>query len=206
MRWVRQVRQVRRYGGERAAGAHLVNVRVCSAQSVSNSVLAIELGGVGLILLVASVFLVTFAVVIGVAYFLIGAKNAGPISTPASDVDTSLAAPAASETVPTPAVAADQAGPPEPSDPTRQSPAVRIRLPRVSGILAAISTRMRQRRLPRTSLTEAETMKALEMVRDGLPLSEAARVAYPDFDRLEETAKRNIETRLQQLARSDKPD
>ncbi len=89
-------------------------------------------------------------------------------------------------------------------DLTHPAPAVRIRLPKVYGVLAAISARLRQPRPPRAALTEAETLQAVTMVRDGLPLSEAARAVYPEFDRLDAAARHDIETRLQQLARPEK--
>lgn len=169
---------------------------------MSNSVLAIELGRVGFVLLIASVFLVTFAIVVVVAHLLIGAKKPGPAPSAASLGDTATPeAPATSEAVSTPAVASEPA---DPSDRAPQLPAVRVRLPKLSGLLAAINAWVRQPRQPRTSLTEAETVRAAELVRDGLPLSEAARVVYPEFDRLDAAAKLNIETTLQQRARTEK--
>ncbi len=73
---------------------------------MSNSVLAIELGDVGLGLLIASVFLVTFAIVVVVAYLVLGGKKPGPARAPASPVDAGPAAAAAPEDVPTPDVGA----------------------------------------------------------------------------------------------------
>ena len=173
-------------------------LRVCSAQSVSNSVLAIELSDVGLSLLIASVFVVTFAIVVVVAYVVLGAKKRGPAPVPASSVDAGPGA-AATPEAPTPAVGADHA---DQLDPAQPAPAVRIRLPKVYRVLAAIGARLRQPRPPRASLTEVETLQAVAMVRDGLPLSEAARAVYPEFDRLDAAARHDIETRLQQRARS----
>ena len=175
--------------------------RVCSAQYVSNSVLAIELGGVGLGLLIASVFLLTFAIVVVVAYLVLGGRKPGPVPEPVSPVDADPAVAAAPQPVPTPGVEDDHA---DQSDPTQPAPAVRIRLPKVYSVLAAIGARLRQPRPPRAALTEAETMQAVAMVRDGLPLSEAARAVYPEFDRLDAVARHDIETRLQQLARTEK--
>ena len=189
-----------------APGAQGADLRVCFPKSVSSSVLAIEIGGVGLMLLIASVFLVTFAIVVVVGYVVLGGKKPGPVPAPASPVDAGpVAAPApeaapASEAAPTAAIGADRA--PQ-SDPTQPAAAVRIRLPKVYRVLAAIGARLRQPRPPRGSLTEAEAMQAVEMVRDGLPLSEAARAVYPEFDRLDAAARHDIETRLQQLARTE---
>ena len=161
---------------------------------MSNSVLAIELGDVGLSLLVASVFLITFAIVVVVAYVVLGGRKPGPAPAPAAPVE---AVPAAS--------AAPEPAAPEPAAPeAAPTPAVRIRLPKVHRVLAAIGARLRQSRPPRASLTDAETVQAVAMVRDGLPLSEAARAVYPVFDRLDAAARHDIETRLQQLARPEK--
>jgi hypothetical protein len=74
----------------------------------------------------------------------------------------------------------------------------------VDRVLTAIGARLRQPRPPRAALTEAETLRAVEMVRDGLPLSEAGRAVYPEFDRLDAAARHDIETRLQQRVRTEK--
>ena len=173
---------------------------------MSNSVLAIELGDVGLSLLVASVFLITFAIVVVLAYVVLGGKKPGPAPAAAAPVEAvpavaAVSERAAPEATPTPAVGANHV---DQSDPLPPPPAVRIRLPKVYRVLAAIGARLRQPRPPRASLTDAETMQAVEMVRDGLPLSEAARAVYPVFDRLDDAARHDIETRLQQLARTEK--
>jgi hypothetical protein len=54
----------------------------------------------------------------------------------------------------------------------------------------------------RLSLTEAQSQRAIDLIRQGLPLSEAARTVYPDFDRLDAFARQAIESALQELAKT----
>ena len=145
-------------------GAQVQTFAYALLQSVSNSVLAIEIGGVGLVLLIASVFLLTFAIVAVVVYAVLGVKKPGRVPAPASPVDAEPIAAAAPEAAPTAAIEADHA---LQSDPAQPAAAVRIRLPKVYRVLAAIGARLRQPRPPRAALTEAEAMQAAEMVRDG---------------------------------------
>jgi len=52
------------------------------------------------------------------------------------------------------------------------------------------------------AMTEAQKTRAVDMIRDGLPISEAARSVYPDFDRLDERSRVALESTLQEMAKT----
>lgn len=54
----------------------------------------------------------------------------------------------------------------------------------------------------RLSLTESQSQRAIDLIKQGLPLSEAARTVYPDFDRLDAFARQALESALQELAKA----
>lgn len=58
----------------------------------------------------------------------------------------------------------------------------------------------------RVSVSDAEMKRASEMINDGLPISEAARVVYPEFDRLDSAAKQAFESALQRMAKAQRRD
>jgi hypothetical protein len=53
----------------------------------------------------------------------------------------------------------------------------------------------------RVSMSEADMNRAVEMIKDGLPISDAARAVYPEFDRLDGFGRQALESALQELAR-----
>jgi hypothetical protein len=50
-------------------------------------------------------------------------------------------------------------------------------------------------------LTDVQTERALTLIKEGLPISEAARTVCPEFERLDPAARQAMESTLQQLAR-----
>jgi hypothetical protein len=69
-------------------------------------------------------------------------------------------------------------------------------------LLDKVQININQNQPLRVSMTEAQMTRAVEMIRDGLPISEAARTVYPEFDRLDTFSKAALESALQEMAKS----
>ena len=153
-----------------------------------NHLFAIDLGG-GPALLVVGVFVVTFLIVSWIAYgLLFGQKHAAP--TPPEEP--------AGESSGT--VAADGPAPLAEAAPVTESGGrfdFRSLLE-----TARVQVQVTRREPPPAAITEAQKTRAVDMIRDGLPISEAARTVYPDFDRLDEGSREALLSALQDMAKN----
>ena len=152
-----------------------------------NPLFAIDLGGPAL--LVVGVFVVTFLIVSWIAYgLLFGQKHAAP--TPPEEP--------AGESSGT--VAADGPAPLAEAAPVTESGGrfdFRSLLE-----TARVQVQVTRREPPPAAITEAQKTRAVDMIRDGLPISEAARTVYPDFDRLDEGSREALLSALQDMAKN----
>ena len=146
---------------------------------------AIELDGPTL--LVVGVFVVTFLIVSWIAYgLLFGRKRAEP--TPAAERPEEASGTFA---------AGDESTPITDNAPITDSGRrfdfrsllVKVRVP---------VTRPDPRP---AAMTEAQKTRAVDMIRDGLPISEAARTVYPEFDGLDQGSREALESALQEMAK-----
>jgi hypothetical protein len=154
-----------------------------------NHPLAIDLSSGPVWLLVVGVFVVTFLVVSWIASgMLFGRKRAAPQppDEQVAEASESFAA-GGSAPVSDPGSLSDSGG----------------RFDFGSLVeKARVRVRVIRREPPRAGMTEAQKMRAVDMIRDGLPISEAARTVYPDFDRLDEGSREALEAALQEMAKT----
>jgi hypothetical protein len=150
-----------------------------------NPLFAIDLGGPAL--LVVGVFVVTFLIVSWIAYGLLsGQKHAAPPPPEEPGGESSGT------------VAAEGPAPLSDAAPVTES-GVRFD---VRSLLEKVRVQVTRREPPPAAMTEAQKTRAVDMIREGLPISEAARTVYPDFDRLDEGSREALESALQEMAKT----